>query len=297
MPDATPQEAASRLQPTDTLGIPLGTGQPPAFMAALGDRDDWADLRIYGALLLAWSEAFRHPHVHYLSGFFGPVERSLRDAGRQHQLRARRLPPLRAAARAAGAAGDGHGRRAARRRRAGAASRCTPAARSRSWPAPAPTPIGCWWSRPRRIFPAPSACGPTTRTRSTSTRSTCSCRARRSRSRSPSRSRARSTPRSPSTRVASSPTAPTLQTGIGTIPRRSSGGWPRAAAATTASTPRCSPTGSCACTRRARSPTARASSTASRWPRSPAARPSSTPGSTATRRSRSCRSRSSTRRT
>ena len=69
MPGAlTPQEAAARLEPTDTLGIPLGTGQPPAFMAALGERDDWADLRIYGALLLAWSEAFRHPHVHYLSG-------------------------------------------------------------------------------------------------------------------------------------------------------------------------------------------------------------------------------------
>ncbi len=82
MPDPiTPQQAAARLEPADTLGIPLGTGQPPAFMAALGERDDWAELRIYGALLLAWSEAFKHPNVHYLSGFFGPVERSLRDAG------------------------------------------------------------------------------------------------------------------------------------------------------------------------------------------------------------------------
>jgi acyl-CoA hydrolase len=82
MPDPiTPQQAAARLEPGDTLGIPLGTGQPPAFMGALGERDDWTDLRIYGALLLAWSEAFKHPNVHYLSGFFGPVERSLRDAG------------------------------------------------------------------------------------------------------------------------------------------------------------------------------------------------------------------------
>ena len=77
----TPSDAAARFEPTDTLGIPLGTGQPPALMAALGERDDWADLRIYGALLLAWSEAFKHPNVHYLSGFFGPVERSLRDQG------------------------------------------------------------------------------------------------------------------------------------------------------------------------------------------------------------------------
>jgi acyl-CoA hydrolase len=77
----TAEQAAGRLRPTDTLGIPLGTGQPPAFLEALGKRDDWRDLRIYGALLLAWSDAFKHPSVHYLSGFFGPVERALRDQG------------------------------------------------------------------------------------------------------------------------------------------------------------------------------------------------------------------------
>jgi acyl-CoA hydrolase len=77
----SPAAATARLRAADTLGIPLGTGQPPAFLAALGERDDWADLRIYGALLLAWSEAFKHPNVHYLSGFFGPAERALRDQG------------------------------------------------------------------------------------------------------------------------------------------------------------------------------------------------------------------------
>jgi acyl-CoA hydrolase len=77
----TADEAAARLEPTDTLAIPLGTGQPPAFMEALGRRDDWRELRIAGALLLAWSEAFKHPNVHYLSGFFGPLERALRDQG------------------------------------------------------------------------------------------------------------------------------------------------------------------------------------------------------------------------
>ncbi len=82
MPDPiSPQQAAALLNPQDTLGIPLGTGQPPAFIAALGERDDWTDLRIGGALLLAWSEAFKHPNVHFLSGFFGPVERALRDQG------------------------------------------------------------------------------------------------------------------------------------------------------------------------------------------------------------------------
>jgi len=77
----TPAEAAARLHPRDTLGIPLATGQPPAFMAALGERDDWEDLKVYGALLGVGTELFNHPNVHYLSGFFGPFERALRDAG------------------------------------------------------------------------------------------------------------------------------------------------------------------------------------------------------------------------
>ncbi len=74
-------EAAERLRPTDTLGIPLGTGQPAALLEELGKRKDWEDLRVYGALLLVATELFKHPNVHYLSGFFGPIERALRDQG------------------------------------------------------------------------------------------------------------------------------------------------------------------------------------------------------------------------
>lgn len=77
----TPAEAAARLPSTETIGIPLGTGQPAAFLQALGERDDWKDLRVYGALLLVGTELFNHPNVHYLSGFFGPIERALREAG------------------------------------------------------------------------------------------------------------------------------------------------------------------------------------------------------------------------
>jgi acyl-CoA hydrolase len=76
--DAT--EAAARVRGRDTLGLPLGTGQPPAFLEALGMRDDWEDLRVYGALLAVGTELFTRPGVHYLSGFFGPLERALRDA-------------------------------------------------------------------------------------------------------------------------------------------------------------------------------------------------------------------------
>ena len=68
-------DAAARLEATDTLGIPLATGQAPAFMAALGERDDWDDLRVYGALLGVGTTLFNHKNVHYLSGFYGPFER------------------------------------------------------------------------------------------------------------------------------------------------------------------------------------------------------------------------------
>ena len=77
----TAAEAAARFETTDTLGIPLGTGQPPALLEALGKRQDWRDLKVYGALLLVATELFNHPNVHYLSGFYGPIERALRDQG------------------------------------------------------------------------------------------------------------------------------------------------------------------------------------------------------------------------
>ncbi|OBG18523.1 4-hydroxybutyrate CoA-transferase [Mycolicibacterium celeriflavum] len=79
--ELTAEQAAARLAPDDTLGIPLGPGQPPAVLRALGEREDWTDLRVYGALLAVGTELFARPGVHYLSGFFGPLERALRDTG------------------------------------------------------------------------------------------------------------------------------------------------------------------------------------------------------------------------
>jgi acyl-CoA hydrolase len=77
----TAAEAAARFEPADTLGIPLGPGQPGVLIEALGKRDDWEDLRIGGGLLMVFSELFSHPRVHFLSGFFGPLERALHDQG------------------------------------------------------------------------------------------------------------------------------------------------------------------------------------------------------------------------
>lgn len=75
------EAAAQLLRPVDTLGLPLGPGQPPTFMAALGERTDWENLRVYGALLAVGTELFNREGVHLLSGFYGAFERALRDAG------------------------------------------------------------------------------------------------------------------------------------------------------------------------------------------------------------------------
>ena len=77
----TPEQAAARIGTSDTLGMPLATGQPGALLAALGERDDWDELHVYGALLAVGTALFNHPKVHYLSGFYGPIERMLRDSG------------------------------------------------------------------------------------------------------------------------------------------------------------------------------------------------------------------------
>ncbi|MFK7896001.1 MAG: acetyl-CoA hydrolase/transferase family protein [Myxococcota bacterium] len=77
----TPEEAAAQLRPVDRLGIPLGPGQPVSFLHALGERKDWEDLGVFGALLVGLFSVFAHPGVSMRSGFFGPAERALRAAG------------------------------------------------------------------------------------------------------------------------------------------------------------------------------------------------------------------------
>ena len=78
---ATADEAAALVRPVDDVGFPLGPGAPARFVESLGKRTDWEELRLSGALLAVFSDVFMHPNVHYLSGFFGPLERLLRDQG------------------------------------------------------------------------------------------------------------------------------------------------------------------------------------------------------------------------
>ena len=69
-------DAAALLRPSDTLAMPLGPGIPGGFMHALGRRDDWQALEVFGALLLDFFTVFTKPGVRLRSGFFGPAERA-----------------------------------------------------------------------------------------------------------------------------------------------------------------------------------------------------------------------------
>lgn len=78
------ENAVAEIRPRDTLAVPLGPGVPGAFVHALGNltpEDYFTDLRVFGALLPDLYAIFMRPGVHLKSGFFGPAERFLRDAG------------------------------------------------------------------------------------------------------------------------------------------------------------------------------------------------------------------------
>ena len=79
--ELSPAEAAALVRADDSIAIPLGPGAPGDFLHALGDRDDWTQLEVFGGLLLDLYSFLLKPCVHYFSGFFGPAERALLDAG------------------------------------------------------------------------------------------------------------------------------------------------------------------------------------------------------------------------
>lgn len=81
MPIMSMETAVAAVRPRDRLAIPLGPGQPGAFLHALGERDDFEQLEVFGALLTDLYALFTKPGVRMLSGFYGPAERFLRDSG------------------------------------------------------------------------------------------------------------------------------------------------------------------------------------------------------------------------
>jgi len=79
--ELNPTEAADLLRTTDSIGLPLGPGQPPTLIHALGARTDWASLEVLCAMLVDFYELPNRSGVRTLSTFFGPAERVYRDAG------------------------------------------------------------------------------------------------------------------------------------------------------------------------------------------------------------------------
>lgn len=74
-------EILDHVHASDTVAVGLGPAHPVKLMHALGARETWDDLQLFGALLTDLYEVFTRPGVHYRSGFFGPAERFLRDSG------------------------------------------------------------------------------------------------------------------------------------------------------------------------------------------------------------------------
>jgi acyl-CoA hydrolase len=74
-------EAVALLRSEDMLALPIATGEPAAFLTALGERQDFRALAVFGGLLTAPYPAFTHAGVRFISGFYGPIERMMRGAG------------------------------------------------------------------------------------------------------------------------------------------------------------------------------------------------------------------------
>jgi len=85
MQHLTIPEAAALVRPIDSFAVPLGPGQPAGLLHALSARDDFEELRVFGALLMGLYPLFAKPGVCLLTGFLGPAERALRAAG--HDVR------------------------------------------------------------------------------------------------------------------------------------------------------------------------------------------------------------------
>ena len=77
----TEAEAAALVRPDDSVGVPLGPGQPVTLLHALGERTDWQHLELLCSMLVDFYELPARAGVRTLSTFFGPAERIYRDAG------------------------------------------------------------------------------------------------------------------------------------------------------------------------------------------------------------------------
>jgi acyl-CoA hydrolase len=74
-------QVAAEVRPIDSIGLPLGPGQPVDLIHALGARTDWERLEVLCAMLVDFYDLPNRSGVRTLSTFFGPAERLYRDQG------------------------------------------------------------------------------------------------------------------------------------------------------------------------------------------------------------------------
>ena len=79
------REAVDLIQPEDSMAAPIATGQPAAFLTALGERNDFRKLTMFSGLLIQPYPVLQQSGVQLISGFYGPVERLLKSMGAQVQ--------------------------------------------------------------------------------------------------------------------------------------------------------------------------------------------------------------------
>lgn len=77
----TVAEGAALIRPTDSVATGLATGQPQGLLDALGERADLVEVKLYTGLFVRPYSFLSNPHVHVVSGFFGPIERMARQSG------------------------------------------------------------------------------------------------------------------------------------------------------------------------------------------------------------------------
>jgi acyl-CoA hydrolase len=75
------EEAARLIEPRDAVLCGFAAGQPVGLLEALGTRTDLEEVLLYTGLLIRPYALLRNPGVRVVSGFFGPIERAVREAG------------------------------------------------------------------------------------------------------------------------------------------------------------------------------------------------------------------------
>src|SRR4030095_1409954 len=77
----TLDEFLSLIRPKDRICASIAAGQPRGLLNHLSNKKDLEDLRIFTGLCAFPYPLFAQPNVHVISGYYGPIDRTLNDMG------------------------------------------------------------------------------------------------------------------------------------------------------------------------------------------------------------------------